>query len=214
MIRLYGFKGSNYYSVVKLALLEKGLPFEEVHVPLGELGRLDPAPGYRDKSPIGKVPALETGRGFLSETSVILDYLDDLGSGPSFYPKDPYEKAKVREIMKYLELYAELPARGLYAELLYDRPVTKERRQEIGLLLEQGFEAIARIARFDPYIAGEEITYADFFACFCLASATWVTRQVYGWDTFNTIPGLRESIERVGQRETTRRVMADREASK
>ncbi len=30
MLKLYGFSVSNYYNMVKLALLEKGLPFEEV----------------------------------------------------------------------------------------------------------------------------------------------------------------------------------------
>ena len=30
MFKLYGFAVSNYYNMVKLALLEKGLPFEEV----------------------------------------------------------------------------------------------------------------------------------------------------------------------------------------
>ena len=30
MLKLYGFSVSNYYNMVKLALLEKGVPFEEV----------------------------------------------------------------------------------------------------------------------------------------------------------------------------------------
>lgn len=30
MLKLYGFAVSNYYNMVKLALLEKGVPFEEV----------------------------------------------------------------------------------------------------------------------------------------------------------------------------------------
>ena len=30
MIRLHGFSASNYYNVPKLALLEKGIEFEEV----------------------------------------------------------------------------------------------------------------------------------------------------------------------------------------
>lgn len=30
MLKLYGFAVSNYYNMVKMALLEKGVPFEEV----------------------------------------------------------------------------------------------------------------------------------------------------------------------------------------
>ena len=34
MLKLYGFCVSNYYNMVKLALLEKGLPFEEIPLSL------------------------------------------------------------------------------------------------------------------------------------------------------------------------------------
>lgn len=210
MLRLYGFLGSNYYSVVKLALLEKGMPFEEVHVPLGALGKLDPDPDYRHKSPIQKVPALETESGFLSETSAILDYLDDRQEGPSFYPAEAYTRAKVRELIKYMELYIELPARQLYGEILHGRAATEERRDEVQGLLRQGFEALEELAHFDPYIAGEQLSYADFFAQFCLTTATWVTRECYGWDTFNTLPGLRAAMELVRSRQATQRVLAER----
>lgn len=210
MLRLYGFVESSYYNTVKLALLEKRLAFEEIHIALGDGGKLVPDPSYREKSPIAKVPSLGTNEGFLSETSVIFDYLDDVGSGPSFYPGDPFEKAKVRELIKYLELYIELPARRLYGELS-GRPVSDAEKRTVRGLLEEGFDALVRLARFNPYIAGKEITYADFFAHFALPNATWMTRTVYGWDTYRTIPGLKGLIELVGQRESTRRIMADQE---
>ena len=212
MLRLHGFPQSSYYSVVKLILLEKKLDFEEVHVALGEGGKLVPDPSYRDKSPIGKVPCLETDHGFLSETSVIIDYLEDLGAGPSFYPVDSFQKAKVRELIKYLELYIELPARRLYGELS-GRPVSDGEKQTVRNLLEEGFDALVRLARFDPYIAGKDISYADFFAHFTLPNATWMTRTVYGWDTYRSIPGLKDLIELVGERETTRRITAERSAA-
>ena len=209
MLRLYGFVQSSYYSMVKLTLLEKGLAFEEVLVPLGEQGKLVPNASYREKSPIAKVPSLETNQGFLSETSVIIDYLDGLGTGPSFYPADPFEKAKVRELIKYIELYIELPARRLYGEVS-GRPVPDSEKQTVRVLLEEGFDALVRLAHFDPYIAGKEITYADFVGHYALPNATWMTKTVYGWDTYRTIPGLKDLIDLVGQREATRRIMADR----
>ena len=103
-IKLYGFPISNYYNMVKAILIEKGMDFEEVLV------KPNQDSDYLSKSPMGKVPALETDHGFLTETGVMMDYLDSLGEGPSFYPEDPYEKAKVQEIIRYLELYVELQA--------------------------------------------------------------------------------------------------------
>lgn len=212
MLRLHGFRDSIYYSVVKVVLLEKELPFEEVHVALGADGRLVPDPAYRDKSPIGKVPALETERGFLSETNLILDYLEDRGEGPSFHPVDPWERAKVRELVKYMELYLEVPARRLYGELS-GRPVPEAEKRLVRGLLEEGFAAFERLARFDPYVAGPTLTVSDFFATFVLPAATWMTRTVYGWDTWNGITGLRELVALMNRRESVLRNAAEQKAA-
>lgn len=212
-MRLYGFPGSNYYSVVKATLLEKGLDFEEVPMELDARGRLEFAPDYLRKSPMGKVPCVETPHGFLSETSVIIDYLDDLGQGASFYPTDPFQKAKVRALIKHIELYVELPARRLYGEF-FGRPVSADGKREVRELLEKGFAALARLGRFEPYLAGQEVTYADFFAQFTLTSATRTTKAVYGWDTYNEIPGIRGLLSCVGERESMRKVAADRRAAR
>ena len=53
-IKLHGMYLSNYYNVVKTVLLEKGIVFEEVNQSPSQ------EDGYLDKSPMGKVPCLET----------------------------------------------------------------------------------------------------------------------------------------------------------
>ncbi|MFM7483340.1 MAG: glutathione S-transferase N-terminal domain-containing protein, partial [Burkholderiaceae bacterium] len=53
MIVLCGFAASNYYNKVKLALLEKAIPFEE------KLQWVDQSPELLSKSPLGKVPYFE-----------------------------------------------------------------------------------------------------------------------------------------------------------
>ena len=58
MLKLHGFPSSNYYNVAKLALLEKGIEFEEILCFVGAGEEYNPE--YLDKSPMGKVPALET----------------------------------------------------------------------------------------------------------------------------------------------------------
>lgn len=209
MLRLYGFRHSSYYSMVKVALLEKAIPFDEVPLALEATGKLDVPPGYLDKSPMGKVPCLETQHGFLSETSVILDYLDDAMEGPSFYPAEPFGKAKVRELIKHLELYVELPARRLYGEF-FGRPATANDKSQAREQLERGFDAVARLGRFAPFIAGPEITYADFFGYFALTSATRTVKAVYAWDAFNSIPGIRPLLSLMAKRESVKRVLAER----
>ncbi|MGR8947427.1 MAG: glutathione S-transferase N-terminal domain-containing protein, partial [Gammaproteobacteria bacterium] len=62
MIKLYGFPVSNYYNMVKFAMLEKGVDFEEVSVMPSQEAE------YLAKSPMGKVPCIETSDGFISES--------------------------------------------------------------------------------------------------------------------------------------------------
>jgi len=63
MLTLIGFAASNYYNKVKLALLEKNVPFDEE---LAWIGETDLA-----ASPLGKVPYLRTDQGMLCESAAI-----------------------------------------------------------------------------------------------------------------------------------------------
>jgi glutathione S-transferase len=209
MLTLHGYPGSIYTRIVKLALLEKAVAFEEVNVPLHKDGSFELAPGYRDKSPMGKIPCLQTDAGPLTETSVILDYLEEQGEGPSFYPSDAFARAKVKELMKCIELYIELPARRVYGEF-FTRPVSDAEKGVVRELLESGFAAFQSLARFDPYLAGPQISYADFFGLYALPTATAVTREVYGWDTYNWISGLRGWLALMQERDCVQSIEAQR----
>jgi glutathione S-transferase len=204
-IKLHGVLLSNYYSIVKAVLLEKGIEFEELVASPNQESE------YLVKSPMGKVPCLETEQGFLTESGVILDYLDALGEGPSFYPSDAFEKAKVQELMRYLELYIELPGRRLYGDVFFGRPASEEEKAAVKPLLEKGFAALQRIAKFEPYLAGSEISYADFYCLFALAPVTLVCKKTWDWDVRNEIAGLKELFELLGTRDSVKKVRGDQE---
>jgi glutathione S-transferase len=205
-IKLYGFPVSNYYNMVKAVLIEKGMEFEEVLV------KPNQDSDYLARSPMGKVPAIETEQGFLTETGVIIDYLDELGEGPSFYPRDAYERAKVQEIIRYLELYIELPARKLYGDVFFGRPASDAEKQAAKEALEKGFKALARITKYDPYIAGSELTYADFYFRFSFNLATLVCKKALAWDALGEHPKAKELMRLLDKRESIIKVVADQRA--
>lgn len=205
-LKLYGMPLSNYYNMVKTILIEKGMDFEEVLVKPSQEA------GYLTQSPMGKVPCLETEQGFLTETAVIINYLDALGQGPGFYPADPYERAKVEELIHYMELYIELPARRLYGEVFFGREPNEALREEVRAQLERGFTALSRIARYEPYIAGPDITYADFFFRFSVNLATIVARKALNWDVYNEIAEIKPLMALMDERESVQRAMADQQA--
>lgn len=202
-IKLYGMPLSNYYNMVKMVMLEKGIEFEEVLVTPNQEA------DYLGKSPMGKVPCMETEQGFLTETGVMIDYLDSLDQGPSFYPADPFAKAKVQELMRYLELYIELPARRLFGDVFFGRPATDELKAEVKPLLEKGFTALQRIAKFNPYIAGEEMTYADIYFLFAITPVTLVCKKTWDWDVRTEIPEIKQLTELMGARDSAKKVRED-----
>lgn len=202
-IKLHGMTYSNYYNMVKAVMIEKGMAFDEVHVlPNQETD-------FLSKSPMGKVPCLETDQGFLTETGVMIDYLDALGEGPSFYPKDNFARAKVQELIRHLELYIELPARRLYGEVFFNKPTTDEVKAEVRSLLERGFASLASLGKFSPYIAGEGITYADFYFRFSVGVASVACKKGLDWDVYNEQANLRELLELLDGRDSIKQVLAD-----
>ncbi|HDZ08101.1 glutathione S-transferase family protein [Pseudohongiella sp.] len=207
MIKLYGFPISNYYNMVKMTLLEKGMAFEEVLV------RPSQESDYLSCSPMGKVPCLETGQGFLTETEVIIDYLHDLGQGPAFYPEDPFEKAKIRELIRYLELYIELPARRLYGDVFFGKPASDTEKESVRKELQKGFAALRRLADYSPYIGGNLMTYADFYFLFSVGLVTRVTKKALDWDVFSTEPGIRELLALMEQRDSVKAIRAAQKAT-
>ena len=184
MLKLHGMALSNYYNMVKHCLLEKGVAFEEAPAAPSQ----DPA--YLAKSPMGKVPCLETAAGFLVETSVILDYIEDIHPTPALYPADPWARAKTREIMRIVEHYIEAPAHRLVGHVLFKAPLSDAMREEIKPAAAKGLAALGRVARFNPYIAGSALTNADIFAYHSLMLVRNMMQTVYGWDITDEVKGL------------------------
>ena len=70
-ITLCGFATSNYFNKVKLAFLEKEIPFAEVlAMPAQDVA-------FLQSSPRGKVPFVRIGDRTLCESQVIVEYLED-----------------------------------------------------------------------------------------------------------------------------------------
>lgn len=206
MLKLYGFAISNYYNVAKAAMLEKGIAFEEVTAwtPLDEESLA--------KSPMGKVPFLETDQGVFTEAQVILDYLEELQPEAGLLPSDPFQRAKVREISRVIELYMELPARRVYPAAFFGGSVSDETRNEAGAALRKGTRALAALARFDGYLSGARFGQADINAIMHLPLLRDAGRKLLDFDVYDELPGVKDYLARMRERESVKTVLADQKA--
>jgi glutathione S-transferase len=206
MIKLYGVAVSNYFSSAKAAFLEKNVEFEEITI----FPSQDEA--VLAQSPMGKVPWIEIGDEILTETNVIYDYLEDISPEPRLYPIDPWQRAKVKEIIRVIELYFDAPARRHIGAVYFGQEVDPSAKEQVRPAIENGLRALNHLALFSPYIAGETFTFADITAYFMLNFTQMHTTKIYGWDMIGDTPALKDYLDFIGDRESLKELTANMQA--
>lgn len=207
MLKLHGFPSSNYYNVPKLALLEKGIAFEEVLSYTGVGPNYKPE--YLDKSPLGKVPALETPEGFISESRAILEYIERAHPEPSLLPAGPFGIAKVQELSQFIELYFELVARRLIPNLLMGTPPDSAVLKEVESSLDKAVAALPRLSGFEQFAYGDQFTLADIAAILNLPIVRSVGKAFMGRNPLSDVPGLDAYLKRMEDRPHVKTIRAD-----
>ena len=83
-----------------VALTEKQLEFATARALLRDGQGVPPA--LRDKAAIGRIPALQHGDVWLTESLAIIEYLEDTFPDPPLLPEDPARRARMRQVMTWL----------------------------------------------------------------------------------------------------------------
>lgn len=206
MIQLHGFTLSNYYNKVKMVLLEKGLPFEEHQVAMGQKDA-----GVLQASPLGKVPFVRTPQGTLCESQVICDWLESAYPQVPMVPADPFAAAKVREVAVFIDLYLELVVRELYPQAFFGGTVSEAVQTSVRERLQRNIAAFKQIARFSPYVAGDVFTVADAAAWVSLPLVSMATKAIYGEDLLAAQDiNTKAYAAMIGERPSAQRITADR----
>lgn len=92
-MRLFYGPASPYARMVRVALLETGL---DGLFPLQEVTLRDPSSALLPFNPVGRVPTLELSDGtILTESLLILNYLDTLHAGPPLLPRDGSDRRRI-----------------------------------------------------------------------------------------------------------------------
>jgi glutathione S-transferase len=208
MLVLCGFSLSNYYNKVKMALLEKGVPFTEEAVKTGSKDEAILA-----ATPLGKIPFIRTAQGTLCESQAILEYLETRYPEPALMPADPWQAAKVRELIVFIDLHLELVTRELYPKAFFGGSISDANAARIRALLEKNIAGFKRLARFEPYVAGAVFTQADCAAWVSLPLVGLATKIVYGTDVLAACGVDWKSYSKlIADRPSAQKVTADRKA--
>ena len=210
MLTLCGFPVSNYYNKVKLALLEKDVPFAEEYVATRSTDE-----AVLMCSPLGKVPYIRTEQGGLCESQAIMDYIEATWPQPPLMPADAFGQAKVRELITFIDWHLEIVARQLYGQAFFGgAALSDESKARIRQQLVVNIAGFKRLAKFAPFAAGSAFTQADCAAFASLPLVGMATKAIYGEDLL-LAEGLdyKGYIKLVGERPSAQKVLADRKAA-
>lgn len=209
MLTLCGFPISNYYNKVKLALLEKGVPFNEEVVPV-----YSTQDAVLAASPLAKIPYIRTPQGGLCESQAIMEYIEAAYPQPPLLPADPFAAAKVRELITFIDLHLELVARELYPQAFFGGTVSESTQARVRKQLEKNIAAFKQLAKFSPYVAGDLFTQADCAAWASLPLVGMASRAVLGEDLLLAAGvDYKPYIKLMGERPSVQKVASDRKAA-
>ena len=153
-IELFSSDLCPYAHRVRLALAEKGVDFWHTEIDLA-----DKPEWFLVISPLGEVPVIRHEDRFIADSTVILEYLEEVYPSPTLRPKDPAKRAIARFWMKFADerlapaiqgcVEAATPEEeGRWAAVLRDRLIYIER------------EGLARCGR-GPFWLGAEPSLVD-----------------------------------------------------
>ena len=209
MLVLHGSAISNYYNKVKLALLEKGVPFEEAYAATHSSDE-----AVLSASPLGKIPFVTTPEGGLCESQPLLEWIEARWPTPPLLPADPFAAAKVRELTTFIDWHLEIVARQLYGSAFFGAaPLSEANSVRIKRQLVDNIAAFKRLARFAPFVAGDQFTQADCAAFNHLPLVAMASKAVYGEDLLQA-SGIdhRGYCQLIAERPAAQKVVADRKA--
>jgi glutathione S-transferase len=196
-MKLYYHPVSTTSRPVLLFVMENNLPVELQVVDL-MTGEHMQAP-FSQLNPSKLVPVLEDGDFRLTESSAILKYLAEK-SGSSAYPKDLCERARVNERMDWIntQLCRDLAYGLVYPQIFpnHKRPTDELQKGQLAWAKERakGWLKLldeSLIGPKQPYLCGEEITIADYFASSFVSLAEFIRAD------FSPYPNLKRWYERM-----------------
>ncbi len=109
---IHGGTPSPFMRKVRVALLEKGLAFENKN-----LSPFPKTPELLAMHPLGKIPVLEHHGTMIPDSSVICAYLERIHPEPRLYPEDPKDYARAL----FLEEYADSRLAETIGPVLFER---------------------------------------------------------------------------------------------
>ena len=188
----------------RIALEEAGAPYEAVRIDFKSGAQR--APDYLKVNPKGRVPALVTERGVLTETPAILLYVAQSFPEAKLAPlDDPFTLAQVQAFNSYLcsTVHVAHAHRGRAYRWANEEASFADMKRKVPETMGACFALIERNMLRGPWVMGDSYTICDPYL---FTVAQWLEGD--GVDV-SAFPKVSDHRKRVAERPAVRQVMAD-----
>lgn len=193
-VTLFGAPYSVYVRIVRLALAEIGVPYDLVEI---DIFAKETVPAdYRDRHPFDRIPAFEHDGFRLFETDAIVGYIVDSFDGGALLPAGIRERARMRQIMRILDNYAD-------SALVWGIYVEEMERDRLGRLTPEELARASKCLKVlsdlaaEEFMAGTRLSLADLWALPMLA---YLDLAPAGHRLLQDVPKLAAWLGRMRQR--------------
>jgi glutathione S-transferase len=201
--RLFGPSYSVYVRIAKIALIEKGVDFDQVEFDL--FNRADWPADWLQRQPFGQAPAFEHDGFRLYETRAITRYVDEAFAGPPLQPDAPRDRARMEQAISVLDGQGYRPmVWGIYVERVTRGKSGETDESVVAAALskaERCLAALAEILGDGAFLAGADFSRADIQAA---PMFDYLATAAEGRALLSAQPTLSDWWRRVTVRESVR----------
>jgi glutathione S-transferase len=157
---------SPFVRKVRVFLAEKGLAYEHQQV-----NPFAPPEGWREISPLGKIPAFRDGDRVINDSAVICAYLERRFPKPPLYPADDYQYARALWLQEYVgggmtsvagpKIFLPLVLRPLLSQKPPDEATEETARKCVAEDLPRFFDYLQAQLGDREFFAGDGLSIAD-----------------------------------------------------
>ena len=185
-MKLYSHPGS-CSSAAHIALLEAGVPFEQIRINLRGDRKLPDGRDFSEINPKGYVPVLELDSGeCLSEVVAILSYIADENPAAKLAPIDPLQRVHMLEWLCYINSEVHKGCSTLFSPDMPDGV-----KQTAGERLAMRLDYIDNALTGRDYLMGERFTVADAYLFIVLG---WMPMLKFDLTPYKNFAAYRERI--------------------
>lgn len=167
MIIIYEHPLSPYAQKLKISLREKGVPFE-ARLPDG-VGTGTTTGDFAKYSPRGEVPLFIHDGHAIFDSTIILEYIEEVWPEPPMLPATPLERAQARMIEDVMDTHVEAIGWGL-GEIFFFNRAESELRDTIVAA------AAGQVADYYSWLESE------------LGDKYWFNGNTFGWADLSVVP--------------------------